>query len=94
MTILEIIETTKKYNELLIRFLNADRYFKNPNVLEEDKEKHFPAYKKLTEGMSSLIDKLKSAKISLPDNIVDTGIELPEALKRKEIEKILEKTWQ
>lgn len=91
MTVIEIIEQSLKFNELLVKFLKGEKWFEIASISIETKNEQFPRFETLMKEIESIFLKFEKAGIEFSGNIITNGIELPESLKRQEVEGVIEK---
>lgn len=95
MTISEIIYKALEYNKLLKQITEADIWYGNPKVPQDKKDgfdkKYDEAWQKIGK-LSGEFDKMGiTYRVTNEYNEVTDGIELPEALRRNDIEGFLKK---
>lgn len=92
MRVIEVIESAMKHNELLSKWIKGGIWFQNPEITDEQKKQQEPRYKELTENLIDNITILENLGITFNDCESIECIEIPEQMKRKEIEIWLE-SW-
>jgi len=93
MRVIKIIEKAMEYNELLAKILKADIWFADPKVDQVKKDNFLPKYEKVMEKLAELsgqFDQLGITYETEKHNEVIEGIEIPEQLKREDVEIWLE----
>lgn len=91
MRVIEVIETAWKYNELLKKIAEANIWFGNPKVSQETKDNFEKTkYDAVWKQLGELSEKLDEAGITYKGYESMEVIELPETLKRKDVEIWLE----
>jgi hypothetical protein len=95
MRIIEIMERVMKHNELLVKMIKGEEWFANKNISQTKKDQQEPRFMKLLEGIGRNAAELEKAGVTFIDTIeyseVLHYIEIPEALKRDNVEMWLEK---
>lgn len=94
MRAIDFIKKIMKYNELLVKIIKADAWFSDPNISQEKKEKFYPNYEKVMEEIAKISNDLDEIGITFKDKEAIEGIELPQELKRKDIEIFLEEWYK
>ena len=90
MRIIEIINLALQYNELLVNFHKASVWLDSKRVSMDNKQKFFPKWYGLLSQMDKILKQFESIGITFADCESIELIELPEELKRKEVESFIE----
>lgn len=90
MRIIEIINLSLYYNEMLVKFHKGQQWLDNPNIPMAKKDAFLPKWKNLLAKMDLILTKLESIGITFNDLESLRCIEIPEQFKRKDIELLLE----
>mgnify|MGYP000066589225 CR=1 FL=1 len=94
MRIIEIINLAMEYNELLVKFTKGSIWFGKTNISKKRKEEFIPKWDKLLKKMDETLKKLESMGITFYDCESIECIEIPEKLKRTDIEIYLENYYK
>lgn len=79
-----------EYNELLVKFLKASVWLDSKRVSMERKEEFLPKWYGLLSQMDKILKKFESIGITFADCETIEVIEIPEELKRKDVEIFIE----
>jgi hypothetical protein len=93
MRIIDIINKSMEYNELLAKMIKAEIWFLDPKVPQDKKDNFGPKYEKVMQRLAELSGEFDGLGIKYESekfNEIVECIEIPEALKRKDIEIFLE----
>ena len=90
MRIIEIINLSLQYNELLVKFLRGSVWLDSKRVSMERKEEFLPKWYRLLSQMDKILKKFESIGITFADCETIEVIEIPEELKRKDVEIFIE----
>jgi hypothetical protein len=90
MRAIELISLCKKHNEILLKWVKGELWFQNPNISDEKKKSQEKRYLEIMKELDESYDLLSSLGITFDYQEATTCIELPEELKRKDVEGFLE----
>jgi hypothetical protein len=82
-----------QYNELLVKIIKADMWYLDPSVSQEKKDNFELKYRAVMEKIATISGEFDELEITYETekfNEVIEGIELPQSLKRKDVENWLE----
>lgn len=94
MRIIEIINLSMEYNELLVKFTKGSIWLDNPRISPELKESFIPKWNELLKEMDTILRKFESIGITFRDCESIECIEIPDKFKRKDIEIYLENHYK
>jgi len=90
MRIIELVELTKVYNGLLIKWIKGAVWLEDPANKSKITEENEKTYQELTKTMAEIHDTFDQHNITFKETEALECIELPEETKRIHIEKWLE----
>ena len=90
MRIIEIINLSLQYNELLVKFLRGSVWLDSKKVSMENKQKFLPKWYRLLSQMDKILKQFESIGITFADCETIEVIEIPEEFKRKDVEIFIE----
>jgi hypothetical protein len=90
MRIIEIINLSMQYNELLVKFQKGYVWLENDNVPIDKKKEFTPKMIKLLDDMDIVLKKLNNVGVTFRENEIIEVLEIPKQLKRKDVEIYLE----
>jgi hypothetical protein len=93
MRTIQLIEAAMKHNELLVKMIKGELWFQDKSISDEKKLSESERYVTLTKKLSESCSELENNGITFNELEAIEVIELPEALKRKDVEIWLEK-WR
>jgi len=94
MRIIELIESVREYNELMVKHLKGKIWLDNPNISKLSKEKFTPKWEEMLKEVDKKLRVFKEMGITFDDCEMIEVIELPDQLKRPEIEGFLESYYK
>lgn len=90
MRIINLIEQAKKHNEILIKWVRGGIWMDNPAIPDNKKLEKLEDFKILQKELSVSMDTFENMGIKFNDYEAIECIELPEEVKRKDVEIWLE----
>jgi hypothetical protein len=90
MRIIEIINLSLKYNEMLVKYKKGAIWLDNPLVSQHAKNRFLPRWNALLISMDNFLKQFENIGITFEDYESIKCIEIPEQFKRNDIEKYLE----
>jgi len=91
MNLLDIIKQVQKHNELLVKWTKGEIWFADKAVPQYKKDEAEQRFFDLQKELAESFDILESSKVNFTEDEAVECIQLPDELKRKDIEIWLEK---
>jgi hypothetical protein len=94
MRIIEIINKSMEYNSLLVKWIKGSLWFEDNTIPENEKEKQYTRFAELQKQIANMMNELEMHGITFKDYEAIECIEIPEQLKRKDVEIWLENWFE